>query len=76
MALVYCVAQIADAQNASLTSREIEQRIQHVTSGLIGGVVIKGDEHSTHTLADNTCGQDRVGARVWRQQRRWIAGDS
>jgi CubicO group peptidase (beta-lactamase class C family) len=52
MALVYCVAQIADAQNASLTSREIEQRIQHVTSGLIGGVVIKGDEHSTHTLAD------------------------
>jgi len=33
-------------------SPEVEQHIQHVTSGLIGGIVIKGEEHSTHTLAD------------------------
>lgn len=52
MALVYCIAQFADAQNAPLTSPEIEQRIQRVTSGLIGGVVIKGDEHATRMLAD------------------------
>jgi CubicO group peptidase (beta-lactamase class C family) len=34
------------------SSPEIEQHIQHVTSGLIGPVVLKGDEHVTHTLAD------------------------
>jgi CubicO group peptidase (beta-lactamase class C family) len=33
-------------------SPEIEQHIQHVTSGLIGGTVLKGEEHNTHTLAD------------------------
>lgn len=33
-------------------SAEVEQHIQRVTSGLIGGVVIKGEEHKTHTLAD------------------------
>ena len=52
MALVYCVAQFTDAQNVPLTPPEIEQRIQHVASGLTGGVVIEGDEHATHTLAD------------------------
>jgi CubicO group peptidase (beta-lactamase class C family) len=52
MALFCCAAQFTDAQNAPLTSPEIEQRIQHVTSGLIGSVVIKGNEHATHTLAD------------------------
>lgn len=52
MALVCCAAQFTDAQNAPLPSPEIEQRIQHVTSGLIGSVVIKGDEHATHTLAN------------------------
>ncbi len=52
VALVCCLTQFAVAQNASATSMKIEQRIQHVTSGLIGNVVIKGDEHSTHTLAD------------------------
>jgi CubicO group peptidase (beta-lactamase class C family) len=40
------------AQNTASTSAEVEQHIQHVTSGLVGGVVIKGDEHGTHTLAD------------------------
>jgi len=52
MVVACCLAQFAVAQNAPATSPEIEQRIQHVTSGLIGGVVIKGDEHVTHTLAD------------------------
>ena len=52
MALAYCLAQPVAAQNTASTSAEIEQHIQHVTSGLIGDVVIKGDEHATHTLAD------------------------
>jgi CubicO group peptidase (beta-lactamase class C family) len=52
MALVCCVGQLTDAQIAPVTSPEIERRIQHVTSGLIGGVVIKGDEHANHTLSD------------------------
>ena len=41
------IGQPAPAKNA-----DVEQHIQHVTSGLIGGVVIKGDEHSTHALAE------------------------
>ncbi len=40
------------AQNAPQNKAEVEQHIQHVTSGLIGGVILKGDEHATHTLAD------------------------
>ena len=40
------------AQSTPTNNAELEQHIQHVTSGLIGGVVIKGDEHATHTLAD------------------------
>jgi CubicO group peptidase (beta-lactamase class C family) len=52
VALACCLAQPVVAQNAALTSAEVEQHIQHVTSGLIGGVVIKGDEHVTHTLAN------------------------
>jgi hypothetical protein len=31
---------------------KLEQRIQGVTSGLIGGIVLKGEEHKTHTLSD------------------------
>lgn len=30
----------------------VEEHIQHVTSGLVGGIVLKGDEHAKHTLAD------------------------
>lgn len=30
----------------------VEEHIQHVTSGLIGGIVLKDDEHAKHTLAD------------------------
>jgi CubicO group peptidase (beta-lactamase class C family) len=52
MALACCLAQLVVAQNTTPTSAEVEQHIQHVTSGLIGGVVIKGDEHVTHTLSD------------------------
>ena len=40
------------AQNAPQNKAGVEQHIQHVTSGLIGGVILKGDEHATHTLAD------------------------
>src|SRR5215472_14587567 len=41
---------IGQAGEASTSS--VEQHIQHVTSGLIGGIVIKGQEHNTHTLAE------------------------
>src|SRR5947209_2027480 len=42
----------AVGQGATPQSISIEERIQHVTSGLIGGVVLKGQEHNTHTLVD------------------------
>jgi CubicO group peptidase (beta-lactamase class C family) len=50
--LACCLAQPMVAQNSAPSSAQVEQHIQHVTSGLIGGVVIKGDEHATHTLAE------------------------
>lgn len=46
-----CLLLPAVAQTPVVSSSEIDQHIQHVTSGLIGGMVIKGDEHATHTLA-------------------------
>ena len=42
----------AVGQDATASPAPIEQRIQHVTSGLIGGIVLSGHEHETHTLAD------------------------
>jgi CubicO group peptidase (beta-lactamase class C family) len=39
-------------QAPATNSSAVEQHIQHVTSGLIGGIVIKGQEHNTHTLPD------------------------
>jgi CubicO group peptidase (beta-lactamase class C family) len=51
-ALVCCALQFAAAQTQSSYPSEIERRIQHVTSGLVDPVIIKGDQHSTHTLAD------------------------
>ncbi len=48
-ALAFLIAIPGNAQN---TNAEVEQHIQHVTSGLIGDVVIKGEEHNTHTLAE------------------------
>ncbi|HEX4322281.1 MAG TPA: serine hydrolase [Acidobacteriaceae bacterium] len=50
LVVVSCAVQLAAAQNS--TAHEVEEHIQHVTAGLIGGVVIKGDEHATHSLAD------------------------
>jgi hypothetical protein len=52
MALACCAAQFSVAQDAPVASAETEQHIQHVTSGLTSDVVIKGDEHATHMLAD------------------------
>jgi CubicO group peptidase (beta-lactamase class C family) len=52
VALACFATQFAVAQNVQVPSPAIEQHVQHVTSGLIGGVVIKGDDHATHTLAD------------------------
>ena len=52
IALLCSGAQYNTAQNASAPSPEIERHIQHVTTGLIGSVVIKGDEHAKHELAD------------------------
>ena len=51
-ALACFVTLLSIAQNAPENKAEVEQHIQHVTSGLIGGVVLKGDEHATHTLAN------------------------
>ncbi len=50
--LIGCLSPVVVGQNATETEAEVEQHIQHVTSGLIGGMVLKGDEHATHTLAD------------------------
>ena len=47
-----CAARFTVAQKAPAPSPETEQRIQRVTTGLTGEVVIKGDEHATHMLAD------------------------
>jgi CubicO group peptidase (beta-lactamase class C family) len=52
MALLCSITPLANAQNAPVSAPAIEQRIQHVIAGLTGGVVIKGDEHATQTLAN------------------------
>ncbi len=52
IALTCCAAQFSGAQQAPVASPETEQHIQHVTSGLTSDVVIKGDDHATHVLAD------------------------
>ena len=50
--MMSCGLSPAVGQNAAAGPVSVEQRIQHVTSGLIGGVVLSGQEHATHTLAD------------------------
>jgi len=52
LGIIVCIAQYAVAQNASESKALVEEHIQRVTSGMIGGVILKGDEHSTHALAD------------------------
>ena len=52
MALAFCLPRLAVTQNEPVPAPGVEERVQHVTSGLVGKVVIKGDEHATHTLAD------------------------
>lgn len=42
----------AAGQSRALAAADIEEHIQHVTAGLIGGVVLKGQEHHTHTLSE------------------------
>ena len=52
MALACWAAQFGVAQDAPVASAETDEHIQLVTSGPTGDVVIKGDEHATHMLAD------------------------
>jgi len=47
-----CCPWLVPAQSEPAGNPQVEQHIQHVTSGLMGGVVIKGDEHATHSLTD------------------------
>jgi CubicO group peptidase (beta-lactamase class C family) len=49
--MAFIAVQLSVAQDAG-NSPETEQRVERVTSGLTGDVVIKGEEHTTHTLAD------------------------
>jgi CubicO group peptidase (beta-lactamase class C family) len=48
--ILCCAFPFAAAQNKS--TPDIEQHIQHVTSGLVDPILIKGDQHATHTLTD------------------------
>jgi CubicO group peptidase (beta-lactamase class C family) len=52
VALLCLTTGLANGQDAEVFAPEIEQRIQHVTAGLTSGVVIKGNEHATQTLAN------------------------
>lgn len=53
LVLISCgVLQFSIAQSAPPKETSVDQRIHQVTSGLIGGVVIQGEEHNTHTLAE------------------------
>lgn len=49
---IVCAAQFNFAQNPLPASSAIERHIQHVENGLIGGVLIKGEAHATHKLAE------------------------
>ena len=47
-----CAVFIASAQSKPAVSPEIEQHIQRVISGLAQPIIIKGDPHAEHTLAE------------------------
>ncbi len=46
------LASLLAGSTQAQTSGEVEAHIQHVTSGLIGGIVLKGHENETHTLSE------------------------
>ena len=50
--VVLSLVPFASAQNQPEASSGIEQHIQHVTAGLVGPVIVKGDQHTSHTLAE------------------------
>ena len=52
MVLACCLAHFAVAQSTPVTSPEIEQRIQHVTSGLIGGLVLNNVNKVTYNFIE------------------------
>src|ERR1700733_6756316 len=52
VALLCSITQLAHAQNPRVSAPDVQQRIQHVIAGLTGGVMIKGDEHATQSLAN------------------------
>ena len=52
VAIAACGFHLALGQSALASRVLAEEHIQHVTSGLIGGIVLKGQEHATHTLAE------------------------
>ena len=64
MALLCSMTPLAHAQNALVSAPDIEQRIQHVITGLTGGVVIKGNEHATQTLANRMTGLRVPGVSI------------
>lgn len=51
-AFVVLIAAVLSAFAGAQTPAEIEQQVRHVTSGLIGGIILKGHESNTHTLSD------------------------
>ncbi len=51
--LAFCLVPLTWAQNPPPpSSSQIEQHIQRVTTGLIGGIALKGHEHDTRNLVD------------------------
>ena len=51
-AVVIGAVHLAGGQNGTPATAGIEEHIKHVTSGLIRGVVLKGEEHNTRALSD------------------------
>jgi CubicO group peptidase (beta-lactamase class C family) len=59
-----CGSQVSVGQSVAPAGIPVEQRIQHVTSGLIGGIVLSGQEHATHALADHMKELHVPGVRI------------
>jgi hypothetical protein len=52
LAIISCGVQFVAAQAQKSVQIAVEDRIQRVTSGLVGSIVLHGQEHATYTLAD------------------------